>query len=177
MNTSVSASSGLISTHTPLARRDSFGLGKWNIIFIFLLTRPLRGVTNGVVGFMQTVQISTHTPLARRDVHSKVLLIFLEISTHTPLARRDEAGYDVPVKESLFLLTRPLRGVTMYQLTQAMAAGISTHTPLARRDSMLGLIDNSVQISTHTPLARRDLVFLPLLVHLQYFYSHAPCEA
>ncbi len=177
MNTSVSASSGLISTHTPLARRDSFGLGKWNIIFIFLLTRPLRGVTNGVVGFMQTVQISTHTPLARRDVHSKVLLIFLEISTHTPLARRDEAGYDVPVKESLFLLTRPLRGVTMYQLTQAMAAGISTHTPLARRDLFAACKYAPVNISTHTPLARRDQTAFVYNFGCVYFYSHAPCEA
>ena len=155
MNTSVSASSGLISTHTPLARRDSFGLGKWNIIFIFLLTRPLRGVTNGVVGFMQTVQISTHTPLARRDVHSKVLLIFLEISTHTPLARRDEAGYDVPVKESLFLLTRPLRGVTF-----SLPASMPLSTFLLTR-----------------PLRGVTVPYCFPPYRFSHFYSHAPCEA
>ena len=57
----------MISTHTPLARRDE---------------ATLDGDTAKV--------ISTHTPLARRDsffiVNAWELML---ISTHTPLARRD----------------------------------------------------------------------------------------
>ena len=56
----------LISTHTPLARRDTvrlFGVGQ----FLFLLTRLLRGATFAVEQLVAAVEISTHTPLARRD--------------------------------------------------------------------------------------------------------------
>ena len=56
-----------ISTHTPLAGRD------WNILqpgtpqCEFLLTRPLRDVTQCLRRFRRALDISTHTPLAGRD--------------------------------------------------------------------------------------------------------------
>ena len=56
----------VISTHTPLARRDV----------------PTADVFSNHV-------ISTHTPLARRDILSGRSLSVFSISTHTPLARRD----------------------------------------------------------------------------------------
>ena len=59
--------------------------------FIFLLTRPLRDVTDNVIIFGNRVGISTHTPLAGRD----------------PAYILSAMGIDP------FLLTRPLRDVTI----------------------------------------------------------------
>ena len=56
----------IISTHTPLARRDTVDLG--------VTTVPI---------------ISPHTPLARRDTVDLGVTTVPIISTHTPLARRD----------------------------------------------------------------------------------------
>ena len=57
----------IISTHTPLARRDFLG---------------------NIRHFLY--KISTHTPLARRDDSlAPPVTPALDISTHTPLARRD----------------------------------------------------------------------------------------
>ena len=56
----------VISTHTPLARRDKIKM----------------------VGDCRP-PISTHTPLARRDSMVYKTDDFRRISTHTPLARRD----------------------------------------------------------------------------------------
>ena len=56
-------------------------------------------------------------------------------------------------------------------------ADISTHTPLARRDYDAKNPNDVATISTHTPLARRDVVENLGQQELNYFYSHAPCEA
>ena len=103
----------IISTHTPLARRDGCG---FHILHI--------------------VQISTHTPLARRDrvfeIRNMDAIEFLltrlsqgvtcrasgcpwslRISTHTPLARRDPPTVSFVGSICLFLLTRLSQGVTM----------------------------------------------------------------
>ena len=57
----------LISTHTPLARRDG-NFGQPAEMYGFLLTRLLRGVTRRLNFLLLLENISTHTPLARRDV-------------------------------------------------------------------------------------------------------------
>ena len=59
--------SDLISTHTPLAGRDT----AW--------PEP-----NGAG------KISTHTPLAGRDLKHRIFYVRNAISTHTPLAGRDQ---------------------------------------------------------------------------------------
>ena len=56
----------LISTHTPLARRDAKDKDA-----------------------EKRAKISTHTPLARRDDITEFFTKVDSISTHTPLARRD----------------------------------------------------------------------------------------
>ena len=102
----------IISTHTPLARRDysprSFPWTSWNFYSHascearlrswrgcgnpaeFLLTRLLRGATAKMVDVGAMCRISTHTPLARRDDDPSAYDVVTEISTHTPLARRDK---------------------------------------------------------------------------------------
>ena len=166
----------LISTHTPLARRDG-NFGQPAEMYGFLLTRLLRGVTRRL----------------------NFLLLLENISTHTPLARRDNISPRTGSMLNGFLLTRLLRGVTFASLFPNIPAKISTHTPLARRDSFRWFYSLCLIISTHTPLARRDLFcigpvrrwnisthtplarrdyfFLFGVLGLGNFYSHASCEA
>ena len=61
-----------ISTHTPLAGRDRYGLLRSLHLLEFLLTRPLRDVTSLNHAHQLTVEISTHTPLAGRDYNYKL---------------------------------------------------------------------------------------------------------
>ena len=56
----------------------------------------------------------------------------------------------------LFLLTRPLRDVTLATARDTIGESISTHTPLAGRDRLHFAAVLIVFISTHTPLAGRD---------------------
>ena len=56
----------------------------------FLLTRPLRDVTEIIRMADAAGIISTHTPLAGRDEFQDInITIYNRISTHTPLAGRD----------------------------------------------------------------------------------------
>ena len=84
-------------------------------------------------------------------------LTFKTISTHTPHARRDERVVDIAARLKRFLLTRLMRGVTVYIYVRECGYQISTHTPHARRDQDLTReCEFSLSISTHTPHARRD---------------------
>ena len=65
-------------------------LDRTGTLWEFLLTRPLRDVTLGMLISNAGKLISTHTPLAGRDLH---------------LVRWEKI-------QTLFLLTRPLRDVT-----------------------------------------------------------------
>ena len=55
----------------------------------FLLTRPLRDVTQNAQRSRLDLFISTHTPLAGRDMAQIQQMRAEAISTHTPLAGRD----------------------------------------------------------------------------------------
>ena len=60
----------MISTHTPLAGRDVTFL-LFLVVQTFLLTRPLRDVTEDRQHFHRVLRISTHTPLAGRDLSER----------------------------------------------------------------------------------------------------------
>ena len=83
-----------------------------SIVLLFLLTRPLRDVTD-VCGCIE---------------------LGGNISTHTPLAGRDGGYGDLYLWADRFLLTRPLRDVTIIYPVFINSPYISTHTPLAGRD-------------------------------------------
>ena len=152
-----------ISTHAPLAGRDTISGSDGNLGDKFQPTRPLRGATLGYgpqEGGDGT--ISTHAPLAGRDdgaerlIPSKSLNFNprapcgarrdlargagpgMRISTHAPLAGRD--GITVPVDDE---------------------SEISTHAPLAGRDTSLFATGYGIYISTHAPLAGRDFHLRP----------------
>ena len=78
-----------ISTHTPLAGRDSIACATVSKNWSFLLTRPSRGATYEHGKTKRNNRISTHTPLAGRDAVAIPTIAAAIISTHTPLAGRD----------------------------------------------------------------------------------------
>ena len=142
----------VISTHTPLTRRDVPGgqavPGAWR----FLLTRLLRGVTSGSAFLYQAS---------------------LDFYSHASYEAWHRNGCP-NCRMFLFLLTRLLRGVTLPFYSQQGFLSISTHTPLTRRDVGRRSVAIQGEISTHTPLTRRDLaLLLTTLVFLQ-ISTHTP---
>ena len=105
--------------------------------------------------YRMQIGISTHTPLAGRDgIMDKSKQSYI-ISTHTPLAGRDHISPRV-FHATVFLLTRPSRGATVFVIFLVVTGNISTHTPLAGRDPFYAVLLIAMPISTHTPLAGRD---------------------
>ena len=84
-----SLNSAAISTHTPHAGRDKSGTVEIAGDTGFLLTRPMRDVTQDVLGVSSHFGISTHTPHAGRDFGEVRTVTIDGISTHTPHAGRD----------------------------------------------------------------------------------------
>ena len=76
-------------------------------------------------------------------------------------------------RESKFLLTRLMRGVTKTDYKARTAQAISTHTPHARRDELRANQIKRVSISTHTPHARRDR-HIPILGICYIISTHTP---
>ena len=80
--------------------------------------------------------ISTHTPLAGRDVHTYVVgWVRFRFLLTRPL-RDVTITRSQRIHRHQFLLTRPLRDVTVEALAYAFNMDISTHTPLAGRDML-----------------------------------------
>ena len=125
------------------------------IFKIFLLTRLLRGATNGIYLFGMNCRISTHAPLARRDAPISAVLSRSSISTHAPLARRDCD------RRELFA-PHP----------------ISTHAPLARRDGrdFRRIKPTYIYFYSRASCEAR-LPLQNLSSKHYYFYSRASCEA
>ena len=146
----------LISTHTPLARRDVIRLICLNCQ-AFLLTRPSRGATTFRKMTSTTIYFYSHAPRGARQ--GKMSRAFEHIiSTHTPLAGRDYSGQTY-VNSVLNFYSHAPRGARLFTVDEPEEGKISTHTPLAGRDSASISVSCSRIISTHTPLAGRDLYF------------------
>ena len=78
----------------------------------FLLTRPMRDVTENHIYPRIMEVVSTHTPHAGRDNNCIDFTCSIVVSTHTPHAGRDEIQNTRLQKSMKFLLTRPMRDVT-----------------------------------------------------------------
>ena len=122
-----------ISTHTPLAGRDSA---------VCLST-------------CSEINFYSHAPRgARRKTpqsHTKNIKFLL-----TRPSRGATAGIIACTTSVIFLLTRPSRGATHSICRHSRRLVISTHTPLAGRDRFRPGKSTCPSISTHTPLAGRD---------------------
>ena len=100
--------------------------------------------------------ISTHTPLAGRDHFRHCSDTGYRISTHTPLAGRDSrppGGRPIP---TVFLLTRPLRDVTLCIFPIFVSFKFLLTRPLRDVTVIFPYRVIDQEISTHTPLAGRD---------------------
>ena len=78
----------------------------------FLLTRPLRDVTQTGSGCIRTCSFLLTRPLRDVTVTGTLQSGDVAISTHTPLAGRDAGRFKASSRDTGFLLTRPLRDVT-----------------------------------------------------------------
>ena len=72
-----------------------------------------------------------------------------------------------------FLLTRPLRDVTLTYGHVCSVLLISTHTPLTGRDIDVMVELSQQRISTHTPLTGRDEQKMQLLLN-EIISTHTP---
>ena len=144
----------VISTHTPLARRDIIHVSRITMIYI-----------------------STHTPLARRDRIPEKRGRIMCISTHTPHAGRDGAAMKPTNELKNFYSHAPCGARLLEECLEDIAKFISTHTPHAGRDWRFCASGLPAYISTHTPHAGRDIKSSGLVYAPSDFYSHAPCGA
>ena len=151
------------------------------IVFQFLLTCLLRGMTKRWIMTDVFTIISTHMPLARHDMRSLARSTYFGISTHMPLARHDITWFTYVLSPATFLLTCLLRGMTKKAYRLKSWTTISTHMPLARHDVISPKLNDIPSlflltcllrgmthqrrccgrlcgISTHMPLARHDLL-------------------
>ena len=124
----------VISTHTPLAGRDTVVRKK-----------------------LVCICISTHTPLAGRDFGNSPARTKRKRFQLTRPLRGVTLLKVWTMSPTTFQLTRPLRGVTVLLLIISAYLQISTHTPLAGRDGCFFMRRKKLPISTHTPLAGRDI--------------------
>ena len=122
-----------ISTHTPLAGRDSLAEVE-NSEFVNFYSHAPRGARRQYLAFSFTHKISTHTPLAGRDRIAGILFGWkTDFYSHAPRgARRQSHGHGSGISDfyshaprgarranrknglrgNQFLLTRPSRGAT-----------------------------------------------------------------
>ena len=75
---------------------------------------------------------------------------------------------------SKFLLTRPLRDVTVPVSLRSAGQYISTHTPLTGRDEEEWNQIDKLVISTHTPLTGRDNDFVVCGLTFHVISTHTP---
>ena len=145
----------VVSTHTPLARRNTHTTAK-------RLSR----------------KVSTHTPLAGRNKleiqTSGTGFAFLLIR----LLRGATQQFHPALSQNRFLLIRLLRGATSSSVRASICSSVSTHTPLARRNVNLPYLlpDKSCFYSYASCEAQRMTGLLRMKMD-SCFYSYASCEA
>ena len=119
----------IISTHTPLAGRDLGHISCCGLPKISTHT-PLAGRDLVIWFFRHLLFISTHTPLAGRDGTEYGGILGEKISTHTPLAGRDPSRPVLSLIFLSFLLTRPLRDVTVFSdRINSVSSDFYSHAP------------------------------------------------
>ena len=165
------------NSHAPCGARRHV-IHQFNIIFLFQLTRPLRGATAQLWRGYIRCDISTHTPLAGRDRCVVPLVpVAVDFNSHAPCGARRE-GRMICAGHKKFQLTRPLRGAT---LAAALIAPpifhFNSHAPCGARPNYIPWGIRQLDISTHTPLAGRDIKMKNMNWKAYDFNSHAPCGA
>ena len=162
-----------ISTHTPLAGRDSICRMYCSILSISTHT-PLAGRDDmDAYEHSERCDFYSHAPRGARLFVSQPSAYQTDFYSHAPRGARLLSG-SLPPTYGTFLLTRPSRGATGLQSNTPARSLISTHTPLAGRDRMAKRILHEIcHFYSHAPRGARHLYddFMALDTN---FYSHAP---
>ena len=148
----------IISTHAPLAGRDSMTRLRFSGFIIFQPTRPLRGATvTETILFFPMVGFQPTRPLRGATVLVPLCSVCLFISTHAPLAGRDPVGVRV-IRPPFYFNPRAPCGARRYRFCFCSAAFLFQPTrPLRGATSLSSLLLLlGLNISTHAPLAGRD---------------------
>ena len=169
----------LISTHAPLAGRDT-GVSCCRFRrHGFQPTRPLRGATISVdiAGFV-SINFNPRAPCGARPFCAPRLLRFSSyFNPRAPCGARLGTTGNPAAEDTEFQPTRPLRGATWITPISSIRMRISTHAPLAGRDHEHPQIPGQRGISTHAPLAGRDDFAVSHALPPKNFNPRAPCGA
>ena len=132
-----------ISTHAPLAGRDSRGIVLKSRLEYFNPRAPCGARPPHSLQVSGHGCISTHAPLAGRDAETvSHRYLAYNFNPRAPCGARPPSVTGA-INNSIFQPTRPLRGATFIGHDLTRLEWISTHAPLAGRDS------KSVQITMH----------------------------
>ena len=126
-------------------------------LYLFLLTRLLRGATSA--SFIHDIikKISTHAPLARRDQHAQIRRAFCFYFYSRASCEARLSPYTDSFTFALFLLTRLLRGATdCCSMAFATSSYFYSRASCEARQILPRFKRCYNKISTHAPLARRD---------------------
>ena len=167
-----------ISTHAPLAGRDSRSIWLSQAARRFQPTRPLRGATCAFGNNDNAVPFQPTSPL--RGATNCVKFIEAYCKNFNPRAPCGARRFRNGLTPSPFPFqpTRPLRGATASGPPSEILRGISTHAPLAGRDTSCAFCDCVPKyFNPRAPCgARRELVQHDLRA-LGHFNPRAPCGA
>ena len=147
-----------ISTHAPLAGRDSMVPRSTRGHRDFNPRAPCGARPDALNRINECEDFNPRAPCGARRTARQNIAGEIPISTHAPLAGRDRNHSFITRAYALFQPTRPLRGATLLIEHGLLAnIGISTHAPLAGRDTGTRAYRGYAWvISTHAPLAGRD---------------------
>ena len=163
----------MISTHTPLAGRDSRRVNAIVRAQKFLLTRPSRGVTQSRRPCLFGLLF-----LLTRPSRGVTLFYLRKASSNGFLLTRPSRGVTLPRTgiqlRQQFLLTRPSRGVTDSPHRAHGLPKFLLTRPSRGVTIRISQSDPVQRISTHTPLAGRDHFRNVSSLRMTHFYSHAP---
>ena len=127
-----------ISTHAPLAGRDSRSWSNASLLAGFQPTRPLRGATVfGAVVLRMLIHFNPRAPCGARRAGYQQDPLEVKISTHAPLAGRDDLDAKAADSQPEISTHAPLAGRDGFVLRGLWDGGISTHAPLAGRDEQV----------------------------------------
>ena len=171
------SSASAISTHAPLAGRDSTPASWATSSTDFNPRAPCGARPIRPLPRRHRRNFNPRAPCGARRLRRDLDLRQPVFQPTRPL--RGATGRELrEPRRKRFQPTRPLRGATAVVLVHPRLIVISTHAPLAGRDGLSdGICRDDGEISTHAPLAGRDGIPPPRPHPGRDFNPRAPCGA
>ena len=147
---------GGISTHAPLAGRDRNALAGLRNRTLFQPTRPLRGATISCNSSRDTAIFQPTRPLRGATTVSALFRCPMVISTHAPLAGRDPFLPASSPNQRNFNPRAPCGARPGTRPSKPDMDLFQPTRPLRGATVQAQIIKRAIEISTHAPLAGRD---------------------